>query len=236
MASGRFFEACDCLRVASETSQLAKSGRFMPSWPADAALSLVTATQTLAAQPEGPVTAPKHLKTISVAQNEDASRPCKQEKHLPSLADAEQLSACERSGQRLIYYMWVQPFCRSMSFTGRCSQGGPDVSRRGHLALRLGGRGQVRGPDAGLGRQQLHGLAGPLAPRHSTTCGVACVGPRFKESPLLQSWNASAQDALAGTLPGQTSHLHTPRSSMGSLPRSDLPQDGLEAFRRRFSR
>lgn len=176
MASGRFFEACDCLRVASETSQLAKSGRFMPSWPADAALSHVTATQTLAAQPEGPVTAPKHLKTISVAQNEDASRPCKQEKHLPSLADAEQLSACERSGQRLIYYMWVQPFCRSMSFTGRCSQGGPDVSRRGHLALRLGGRGQVRGPDAGLGRQQLHGLAGPLAPRHSTTCGGRVCG------------------------------------------------------------
>ena len=73
--------------------------------------------------------------------------------------------------------------------------------------------------------------------RHGTAprVAVACVGPRFKESPLLQSWNASAQDALAGTLPGQTSHLHTPRSSMGSLPRSDLPQDGLEAFRRRFS-
>ncbi|CAJ1341096.1 unnamed protein product [Effrenium voratum] len=39
------------------------------------------------------------------------------------------------------------------------------------------------------------------------------------QADILQSWNASAQDALAGSLPGQTTQLHTPSSTFGSISR-----------------
>eukprot|EP00913_Durusdinium_trenchii_P014606 g13705.t1 len=84
-----------------------------------------------------------------------------------------------------------------MSFAGRCSQGIPEIPSRNDDPMMSNPGGNF----------------------------ADSPGQWFNENPLLQSWNASAQDALAGTLPGQTSHLHTPRSSLGSVPRtSDMTQ------------